>query len=281
MTESPDHPVDVDLVWPDTATLTHVATCGPCRARLDALAASQDAVRRSLAPLAGPVPIPAEVALRVEQALAREATDARPEAMAGTSASASSGGVDELAARRAASPGSTSRSPASRWLVAAAAAAVVVAAGLVLPRLGGPDDLSAQRSSAEQAAADAEGADAAGASGAQTTPGTAGGAGAGAGSQAAPGGGPPAVLVPGIPPLPPDLLAEAVALTPPGTAATGCGAELAAAVPGTVTAAADPASAAEGVLVLLTVATEAAGQAWWLPSCTATPDTALGASPLP
>jgi hypothetical protein len=263
VTESPDHPVDVDLVWPDTATLTHVATCGPCRARLDALAASQDAVRRSLAPLAGPVPIPAEVALRVEQALAREATDARPEAMAGTSASASSGGVDELAARRAASPGSTSRSPASRWLVAAAAAAVVVAAGLVLPRLGGPDDLSAQRSSA------------------QTTPGTAGGAGAGAGSQAAPGGGPPAVLVPGIPPLPPDLLAEAVALTPPGTAATGCGAELAAAVPGTVTAAADPASAAEGVLVLLTVATEAAGQAWWLPSCTATPDTALGASPLP
>lgn len=126
MSEPLTHPDDVDLAWPGPTERAHLDGCARCRQRAMEVAAVQQRASLALAPLTGPVPVPPEVARRVEAALA-----------------AAGSGHDRAGAR----PGR------SGWLLAAAAAAlVVVAAAVVVPRLGGGVDTTALQADGQESA---------------------------------------------------------------------------------------------------------------------------------
>jgi hypothetical protein len=253
MNERAGHPADLDLWLADESdVLAHVQGCATCQARREQVQAEQDVVQAALAPLAGPLPVPADVRQRLQQALAAAADGSEsPSAQA-----PATGAADDLAVRRAARGPSASRT--RQWLaVAAASAAVVVGAGVVLPQLGGSDS---ERSASDQAE---PGSDAA--------TGMEAGGGVAAEAESA---------VPAVPPLPADLLAAASAVRPAPGLVLACGTVLAAEVGGSVVGVVDPAGPdRDGVLVVVDVGSDSA--AWWLPACDSPAALALGTAPLP
>lgn len=273
------HPDDVDVfLAEDPDVLGHLQVCATCQARRQVLQAEQDAVRAALVPLGGPVPVPAAVQRGVEQALAREARDGVRPPVDGPAAdrAAADGPTPDRAAADEPAPVDLGERRASRaslrarqWVaVAAAAAVVVVGAGVVLPRLGGPDGARSTSELQATGPAPEEGAEAP----AGSPPAGAAGSAAGAGAGDASG-------VPAVPALPSDVLAVATSLQPSLGLVQSCGAALATELGAAVDAVADPAAPGrEGVLVVVDV--PGARQAWWLPSCDATRAQALGTSPV-
>lgn len=250
------HPSDEQLWSADEGfVIEHLRTCARCRDRQRAVRREQDAVAGLLGSGVRERPIPPDVSARLAQALAAEAAARVPETR-----------PDDLGARR-------SRSQ-PRWLVAATVAGLAVVGGsLLVPRLG-PDGLDPPEGQAGAGEGRAE-ADA-----------------------AAPDDGLAAASPSELPPVPADLLALGAAIVPgqqvpadglcgaglltePGTDVVGS-----AVVPPDVGG--DPAGAGEGAdagpvatSVLVRTTGPSGSLVWWLPSCEAGPQEALGRSRAP
>jgi hypothetical protein len=251
------HPPDHDLwLGMDADAQQHRASCAVCAGRLRDLEEQQAKVRHLLAPLAGPVPVPPEVADPLHRTI--------------TELVASQGGT--LVALPPPADATRVRAPSRRgWLAAAGVAAVaVLGAGLVLPQVWtGGDDATVQVERLGEAGTQAD-SDAGPEAGGELPPLpqdvlAAAQALAGAGTDAGTGSG----------------TGEFSGESAPGDGAASepaCGASVASAVDGVVLATAEAPGGREGVLVL--VSTSQGSTAWWLPGCDSSAEQALGAAPL-
>lgn len=212
------------------------------------------------------VTIPPEVAARVQEAIAAEA-----------SSRVGGAAVDLGAARRSAAGRYAGRRQprVGRWLVAASVAAVAALGALVVPPLldGRSDLLAGGDDSADAAGAESGVA-------AQSAPEQE------SSEQQQDDRGVTADLddqdrIASLPPVPDDLVGLVVGVSPAPEAAPGCGDALAIAVDGTVLASADvdpqPGVVRDGVVLL--VDEGMADAVWWVASCDSGPDQALGRSP--